>query len=284
VDLLHTLIPIALTVSLSALIVAVGMDAELSDLLHLFRHPLSLAKAVLAVNVIVPVAALLVVYLFPLSPAAKAGVLLMGVSPVPPLAPGKELKAGASRATSYGLYTALVLLSVVIVPLTVEVIGRIYGRDVVLPPGSVARNVALTALLPLALGLGIRRLAPAFAARAQPLVSRAAMLLLVVVLIPLLIGVWPGIVGLIGNGTLAAMAAVTAVALVAGHLLGGPGLADRGALAFAAATRHPGIALMIASANTADQQVTAAILTFLLVGLVVAIPYQVWLKRRASRA
>jgi BASS family bile acid:Na+ symporter len=283
-ELLHTLIPILLTVSLSGLIVAVGMDADLDDLLYLFRHPLWLAKAVLAVNVIVPLAAMVVVFVFPLSPAAKAGVLLMGVSPVPPLAPGKQLKAGASKAVSYGLYTALVLLSVVIVPLTVEIVGSLYGRDVVLPPWAVARNVAMTALLPLALGLAIRRFAPAFAARAQPLVLRAATLLLLIVLVPLLAGVWHGIVDLVGNGTLLAMAVVSAIALAAGHLLGGPELTDRAALAFAAATRHPGIALMIASANTTDKRVTAAILTFLLVGLVVAIPYQVWLKRRAAPA
>jgi hypothetical protein len=39
---------------------------------------------------------------------------------------------------------------------------------------------------------------------------------------PILIFAMPLIVGLIGNGTLAAIAAFTLVGLTAGHLLGGP--------------------------------------------------------------
>jgi BASS family bile acid:Na+ symporter len=281
-EILRTLIPIVLMVSLSGLIVAVGMDADLGDLLHMLRRPLWLAKAVFAVNVLVPVAAVVTVFLVPLEPAAKAGVLLMSISPVPPLVPGKQMQAGAAKGSSYGLYVALVLLSIVTVPLAVVVLGSIYGRDVVLPPSAVARNVVLTVLLPLAFGLVIRRFAPAFARRAQPLLRTVSMLLLLLVLVPLVASVWSGIVDLAGNGTLAAMAAVSAIALLAGHLLGGPDPSDRPVLAFAAATRHPGIALMIARANFSDKQVAAAIVAFLLVGLVVAIPYQLWLKRRAS--
>jgi BASS family bile acid:Na+ symporter len=78
------------------------------------------------------------------------------------------------------------------------------------------------------------------------------------------------------------MALVSAVALLGGHLLGGPTLGGRGSLAMASAVRHPGLAMMIAGANTTDKHATAAILGFLLVGLVVAIPYQLWIKRRAA--
>jgi BASS family bile acid:Na+ symporter len=85
---------------------------------------------------------------------------------------------------------------------------------------------------------------------------------------------------LIGNGTLLAMALVSGIALVAGHLLGGPNLSDRGALAVAAATRHPGIALMIAGA-AGRKEATPAIVAFVLVSCLVTIPYQMWMKRRA---
>jgi BASS family bile acid:Na+ symporter len=63
-------------------------------------------------------------------------------------------------------------------------------------------------------------------------------------------------------------------------VLGGPELDDRAALAMAAATRHPGIAMMIAHINDADKEVAAAILNFLMVSIIVAAPYQLWLKRR----
>lgn len=280
-EVLATLIPLILTTSLAALIVAVGMDAEFDDLLYLFRRPVRLLKAVLAVNVVVPIAAVLLVFVFPLSAIARAGILMMAVSPVPPLVPGKELKVSEGKSYAYGLYLALAVLSVVIVPLAVEIMSRIYGVDVDLPVALVARNVALTVLLPLAVGLVVRRFAPAFAQRAAGMVRKIAMLLLLLAVIPLLIKTWPAVVALIGNGTFLAMALAAAVALAAGHLLGGPELQDRAALAVTAATRHPGIAMMIANANHADKHVTAAILAMLLVGLIVGIPYQFWIKRRA---
>lgn len=283
-EALATLVPIVLTTSLAALIVAVGLDADVDDLLYLFRRPAKLAKAVLAVNVVVPIAAALLVFAFPLTQVARVGILLMAVSPVPPLAPGKELKVGGGKAYSYGLYLTLALLSVIIVPLTVAILARIYGADVRLPVALIARNVALSVILPLVIGLAVRRVAPGFAGRAAPLVRKIAMLLLVIALIPLLIKVWPGLAALIGNGTILAMALTAAIALAAGHLLGGPELADRAPLAMTAATRHPGIAMMIANVNHADKQVTAAVLAVMLVGLLVGAPYQVWVKRRSRAA
>lgn len=283
-EALATLIPIVLTTSLAALIVAVGMDADRGDLLYLFRQPVKLAKAVLAVNVIVPIAAVLLVFVFPLTQVARAGILLMAVSPAPPLAPGKELKVGGGKSYSYGLYLALAVLSVIIVPLTVEILSGIYGVAVNLPVALIARNVALSVILPLAVGLIVRRIAPAFAERAAPLVRKISMLLLAIAVIPLVIKAWPGLVALVGDGTILAMALTAAIALAAGHLLGGPELADRAALAMTAATRHPGIAMMIANVNQADKHVVAAVLAVMFVGLVVGAPYQIWIKRRVRAA
>jgi BASS family bile acid:Na+ symporter len=280
---LQTLILPVLMLSIAGLIISVGLDAELDDLLYVVRRPILLAKAVLAVNVIVPVAAALLVFLFPLAPVARAGVLMMAVSPVPPVAPVKELKVGAERCYAYGVYCALILLAIVIVPITVAILGRAYGVDVVLPVPLVARNVLLTVLLPLAVGLGVHRFFPGLARRLQPLLRALAMVLLLLAAAPLFVVAWPAIMGLVGNGTVLAMALTAAVGLAAGHLLGGPARANRAALAVTAAMRHPGIALMIAKTNNADKAVTAAILAMLIVGAVMATLYQLWAKRRGPQ-
>lgn len=282
-DLITAVVPILLTVSLAAVIFVVGLDADVSDLLWLFRRPAQLTKAILAVNVIPPIAAVLIVFLFPLSPVAKAGVLLMAISPMPPLVPGKQLKVGGPRSYAYGLYIALILLAVVIVPLTVAFFSYAYEVELSLPAVSIARNVALTVVAPLALGMLARRLAPTLAAKARPALAVLSNVLVLMAFVPLVIAVWPGIQSLIGNGTLAAMGLVSLIALLAGHLLGGPETANRSALAVASSTRHPGIAMMIANLNHADKAVTAAILAFMLVGIIVAIPYNLWLKRRSQR-
>ena len=270
--------------SLIALILAVGLDATADDVLYVLRRPKLLFVGVLSVNVIMPVAAGLVIALYPLTPIVKTGIVLMALSAVPPILPGEELKAGATKAYAYGLYTALALLTVIIVPAWVAVVGWIYDVQASVPLATVAGKVGWQVLLPLTIGLALRRLAPKLAAGAAPWVSKFSMTLLFVGEIPVFINSWPMMMALIGDGTVLVMVAISAIGLLAGHLLGGRDLGERGALALASATRHPGIATMIASANAADEQVSAVILLFLLAGMLTAEPYKRLLKRRMRLA
>ena len=279
---LQHVLPLVIAASLAALVLAVGMDSTLDEVLALFRRPGRLLKAVLAVNVIVPLAAIVLVSLFPLTPVARGGILLMAVSPVPPLVPGKELKAGGSKSYGYSLYAALVLLAIVIVPLTVALISGLYGVRIPLSPFAVARSMGIGVLAPLALGLLFHRLAPSVSERLSPVVRRVAMLLVLLAVVPALIAAWPALRALAGNGTLLAMGLLSAIALAGGHLLGGPDPSDRAALAVTAATRHPGIAIMLGNAAGGDKRVIAAILAVMLMGIVVGAPYQAWLKRRRA--
>jgi BASS family bile acid:Na+ symporter len=276
------LLALVIKVSLSSMALAIGLQSTLSELLHLFARPARLLRAVLAVNVVVPVAAVVLVSLFPLIPVVKAGIIVMSVSPAPALLPGTAMKAGGGRGYSYGLYTALVLLGVVIVPATMVILSRFYGVEVGLPPLLVLQRFSTEVLLPLAGGLVVHRLAPKTCERLGPFVDRIATLLLMVAAVPILIALWPHVQALIGNGTVAAMALLAAIALAGGHLLGGPEPERRGALAEAAAMRHPGIALAIAGAAHADKRVTAAVLAVVLVGALVAVPYRLWLRRRGA--
>jgi BASS family bile acid:Na+ symporter len=273
---------LVVTISLVCLIAGLGMNATFDDLISLFRQPVRLLKAILAVNVVAPVAAALIIGLFPLTPLVRTGIIVMAVSPLPPFVPGKALKASGDKAYVLGLYTALSLLAVIIVPVTVAILARVYGVDVALPPLAVLRTVLITVILPLAIGLAVRRFRPALAHRLAPLLGKLAMIVLLLVVILLLVLLWPRIMALIGNGAVLAMALVSAIALLAGHLLGGPSLGDRGALGVAAATRHPGIALMIASAAE-RREATPAIVAFVLVSCLATIPYQTWMKRRSAR-
>lgn len=282
-DALKQLIPILVSASLAALVVAVGMGAERGDLLYVLRRPKLLGRAVLSVNVVVPIAAGLLVAVMAPPPLAAVGIMLMAVSPVPPLVPGRLLQAGAARCYAYGLYFALALLSIVVVPLSVAIGGRIYGSSVSVSVAEVARTVFVGVLVPLAVGVLVRRVAPRFAERASPIVVKFSMLLLVAALVPLLIRAWPAVAALIGNGTMLAMAVVSAVALASGHLLGGPDPSHRPALALASATRHPGIAMLIAKTND-NARAAAAVLLFLLVSLLVSAVYQAWLRRSSARA
>jgi bile acid:Na+ symporter, BASS family len=79
---------------------------------------------------------------------------------------------------------------------------------------------------------------------------------------------------LIGDGTLAVCAVLCVAALLIGHLLGGPDRGDRTVLALSTAMRHPAMAMALAKANFSQEPlVVPAILLYLLVAVVVRLPY-----------
>lgn len=277
------LVPILIQGSMFLVVLAFAMQCRWSDFVATLHRPGLLFRAFLAINVVVPLVALAIVYFFPLERVVEVGLILMAVSPLAPLAPGNALKAGSARGSVIGAYTVMIVLAIVIVPLTVHLVDGVFGAQAVVPLPLVARVILISAVIPIAIGLMIGAAAPDFSSRVAPLVTKAAFAVLALLLI-LVVGVAHAqFIELIGNGTLLAFTATIAMGLAAGHLLGGPDWGGRGGLAIAAATRHPGIAGAIAHANQADQRAVVATLLFLLNGVIVAAIYQHWLKRRASR-
>jgi BASS family bile acid:Na+ symporter len=69
-----------------------------------------------------------------------------------------------------------------------------------------------------------------------------------------------------------------------GHVLGGPLEADRTALAISTASRHPAVALAVATSGPLGEIKTelAIILAYLVVATIVCIPYQKWRERHAG--
>ena len=61
-------------------------------------------------------------------------------------------------------------------------------------------------------------------------------------------------VRIVGNGTILAMVVFVIVAVAVGHWLGRPDPAEQTTLALATASRHPGLAMAIATANFPEQR------------------------------
>ena len=114
-------------------------------------------------------------------------------------------------------------------------------------------------------------------------VDMLAKVLLLVGVVALLAGAFPTMLSLLGNGTLAAIIVFITLGLAVGHLLGGPQEDQKYVLAFASATRHPVIALMIGKANFPDEPLLGpTILLYLLVNMLAGVAYHLWEKRRAA--
>jgi len=267
--------------SLFLLIMAVGMRSKWSDLTYVFRKPKNLFRALVAVNIVVPAAAVILGALFPLEWPTKAGLIVMAVSPLAPFATGKMLKSSPDRSYDVGLYAALILAAVVIVPLTIAILNPLYERHATISVAGIAWFVIKSVFIPLCAGIAVATIWPHIAERAAPIANLIAYLLLLPVALLFLIKSGSALVGLIGDGTFAVINGTILVALAAGHWLGGRDPGHRAALAQAAATRHPGIAALIAQGDYAEKpQVMLAIVLFVLISLVLTALYGTWAKKR----
>lgn len=210
------LIKLAIGVSILLLVFSLGMGTTFADatsfLRTLFRPPRQLLRATVAMNVVVPAIAVAAVVLFDMPQAVEVALLAIAVSPVPPILPGKEMKFGGRPSYVFGLLVAVSLTAIFLAPLTIEILGRFFHREVHIGMVDIAKLVGKTILLPLTVGLLFRQVAPHLADRLASPVSRLAFAILILGLVPVLYSAWPGIWSLIGNGTALLIAGVVVAA------------------------------------------------------------------------
>jgi BASS family bile acid:Na+ symporter len=279
-----SLIPLAFSTSIFLLVLGIGLKATSRYATHLLRHPGQLVASLAAMYLVMPLFAVAVVLAFDLHPAAEIALVAIAVSPVPPFVPLKATKAGGARDYTLGLLVAASALAIVLVPLAVELVGAVFAKPFAMSPTTTARLVTSSVLAPLAIGMALRQFAPSTAEQMARPVSIASVALLVLALVPVLLDAWRPIVSLVGSGTVLSFAAFVAVGTVTGHLLGGPQADERGVLALACGSRHPGIALAIAHANFPDDKnVLPAVLLYLVIAALVAAPYLQGIRRRKGQ-
>lgn len=258
-----------------------GLKASVHDATYLFRRPGKLARALLAMNVLMPLFAVSLVLIFDLNPVVRFTLVALSVSPVIPVAPLRMLKAGATSASAIGVLVAASVLAIVLVPLAMVILGQVFKLPLQMTAASIAVLVFTSVLLPVGLGIAVHSFAPALANRLAKPILLMAFIVVLACLAVIYFAAAPAIWSLVGNGTVAALAVFMIAGLAIGHFLGGPEPENRPALAFSTALRHPGTVIAIAQVNFPGQNIVlAAILLYVLVNIVVSIPYLLWLKRR----
>ena len=269
----------ALQVSLILVVFGTGLNASRNEVRYLMARPRQLGKTLLAMNVLMPLLVLIAVRSVALLPAVKIALFTLAISPVPPLLPRQASKVGLPHHVLSLLLTTSVL-AVVTVPLSFAGGMALLGHSTTIAVERVLLQVVITVVAPFGAGMLARHLAPGLASRAMRPLSLVAGVLLVASVIP----ASGAMLSLVGNGTLLAFATFAAAGLLIGHWLGGPEPSTRAVLAIATASRHPGIALVVAQSAFPEQAkaVLPALLSYLIVESLVSLIYVRWLRRRRA--
>ena len=267
------IVVLVLKASIAALLLGIGMRASVADVLALWRRPAALLRAVLAMYVLVPLAAVaLVRLLHPVRPVGAA-ILVLAVSAGAPVLTKKLLKLDRESYV-LGLSVTTSLLAIITVPAWISFLAPLFGSDASVEPVAIASVLAKGFLAPLVVGMLLRL---ALRDRAEAIsmgVLKVAGIVLGLAGLTLIVASF-GLIVSVGWESLLALAALALVATAIGHVVGGPDPGERTALGVSCASRHVGIAMLAASA-TPGKATIALVLAYLLVATLVTIPYLKW--------
>lgn len=244
--------------TIAAVAFATGLNASSARLAALRDEPALMLRALLAVLVVVPVIAVLLVKVVAPSNAVGGGILIAALAIGPVAAFRRSKKSELDLAL--GLDVALLVLSLIYVPIAVWLVGAAFDRELRLGVAEVAQVVLPLQLVPLLLGLALGRLAPRLTARLEkPLTLVTNLALGLIVLVVVVVVARPLLA--LGVRSWILIASFACLAIATGHVLGGPRAASRMVVASFSALRFPGLAIAI-SALAIDRGVTTVVLAY----------------------
>ncbi len=196
---------VGLPISLAIIMLSLGIKLEVADFRRVLSRGYPFAIGAICQVVLLPVAAFLTVKLFGFPPEIAVGFMLLSFCPGGVTTNVLTKLAQGDVALSVSLTAVISLLSILTVPiLAAWSITHFMGQDA--PEVSIsglAFAMFLITTLPVAIGVGVRHLATRFANRIEPLLSKLAIILFILIVLAALTGNWQLFVdnlGLMGAG------------------------------------------------------------------------------------
>jgi len=180
--LTEVLIPASLVI----IMVGMGLGLDRRDFTRLLETPVSVTAGLAAQLVAVPLVAVGVTWLIPTRPVLAMGILIISFCPGGAVSNLVSHLARGNVALSVTLTAISSMVTVLTIPVLVNLaLGRLMTTSVAIrmPILPTAFKLALVTILPVIVGMAIRRRAPAFAARSERAVriGSGAFLALVIV-------------------------------------------------------------------------------------------------------
>src|SRR5215510_4547149 len=94
---LATLVSAAVQASVCLIVFSLGLGSTREDALYLLRRPRQLVRSLLSMNVVMPLVAAGLAAVFDFPGALNISLVALAVSPVPPILPMRQLRAGGPR-------------------------------------------------------------------------------------------------------------------------------------------------------------------------------------------
>ncbi len=264
---------------------AIGTTITANTFLKHMRSPSLLGRGLVNVLAFVPAVGILLSFLFGLALPEKVGVALVVMAPGAPLALRRALDSGGHAGYAPTLQVAVAILALPALPLWVGIANWVLGTHGIVDLGAVAKQISLAQLLPLALGIFVRSVAPVWGPRLGVALGRAGAALLILAIVTEVVNLH-AIIALARPGPIVVSVVTTLAAVVMGRQSGGTVPAVRHSIAVASALRNVGLALLIAETNKVPPLVQTTIITYAICAIILVsgyiFVYSRWLKPRSQ--
>jgi BASS family bile acid:Na+ symporter len=198
---------------------SIGLRVRGSELLDVVRGRSILIRTLVANCIVVPAIGFLLAYIFPLTPDAMIGLLLLAAIPGTPIAMQFTGRVESRLAFAAGMTALLSLVSIVMTPLAVEAFPQT-ARHSERPIASLITAIVLYIALPLCIGLWVGRLVPAIARRlVLPLVILATIAFVYLMWETRLVRL-QALHAIAGRGTIVALVLLFLSSMVIGWMVG----------------------------------------------------------------
>jgi bile acid:Na+ symporter, BASS family len=266
--------PLMTAIGITVLIVqplvtfSIGVETGGPQLRSLFARPGLTLRYFLATFVVMPAIAIVCGAYGWLSASIWPGLALMSIAPPAPPSTRRLRKMG-NFDVGLAWQAEAFVLSIVTMPLTVAIVAHLglLAREINLNWQPVLLRSILFFGAPMLLGLLVRRYwAKGADALSRPVGIAANAGLLVLVVLVLVVAV--PVIWRFGILPIGVILAFVAIAVVVGHLMGGPGRDTRVTLAAMLAARFPVPAMVLAQANGELKAVLPIVLVYVIGGAV----------------
>jgi BASS family bile acid:Na+ symporter len=255
-DLLRAIPDIATAVFTWSSMLAVGLAHTFQEVFGPLRRVRTVILALVANFVLAPLLAELLIRVFSLEAPHAIGLLLLSTAAGAPFVVQLVKVAEGDLARTAAL---LVLLMPVSVPTIALVLPMVLANPALsgfastrVSVGAIAWPLVLNILLPLAIGLVVRRLAEPLATRVQPSMGKTASVAVVVLIASTVLVNLPAIVALFTHVAIVALLLFTAGAFVIGYLCGGRDRERRVVLGLGTGLRGAAAAMVVATQTIED--------------------------------
>ena len=280
-------IDVLLPAALAFIMFSVGLALRAEDFRHVFQAPRALLIGLCGQLVLVPLAALAVVFVFDLPPALGIGLMILAACPGGASSGFLTQVARGNAALSLTLTVISSLAALATFPLLVKLVlgwlgegvfgagvsadgGADGGAGVIqlteLPVGRLIGSVLVVTTLPILAGMALRHRAPGFTARSEPLIGRLATLFFAAIVVATFVSHQHTILAnllSIGPATMVLNFAVlgTAYGLV---MLAGAGRRDAVAVAMECGLQNAGLAIFVAIVLLGQPELAVAAVVYAL--------------------